>query len=127
MARKRQCCHCVLQPWVGVVVPFAEPEPRSKPRRVGVCGAVSDLVDYPSFRRCLNSREGIALRRLMSSFKRATLLIRFFELLVQPFFRAIRSTKPNRTQTLLVAQFTDWSLCLAHASARVGDHAGGKH
>ena len=80
---------------------LAEPEPRllkSSP--------VSDLVDYPSFRRCLTSREGIALRRLKSSFKRAALLIRLFELEVQTDFRAIRGTKPNRNQTLLLAQYT---------------------
>ena len=76
---------------------LAEPE-QSSP--------VSDLVDYPSFRRCLTSREGIALRRLKSSFNRAALLIRLIELEVQTVNRAIRGTKPNRNQTLLLAQCT---------------------
>ena len=57
---------------------LAEPELRSLKS-----SPVSDLVDYPSFRRCLTSREGIALRRLKSSFNRAALLIRLIELEVQ--------------------------------------------
>jgi len=80
---------------------LAEPEPRSLKS-----SPVSDLVDYPSFRRCLTSREGIALRRLKSSFNRAALLIRLIELEVQTVNRAIRGTKPNRNQTLLLAQCT---------------------
>jgi hypothetical protein len=80
---------------------LAEPELRSLKSR-----PVSDLVDYPSFRRCLTSPEGIALRRLKSSFNRAALLIRLIELGVQTVNRAIRGTKPNRNQTLLLAQCT---------------------